>query len=181
MQAKAAAFAGLAAVLLAGYAVTLLSDPGDVVDEADEARRVGPDGESLDPREAAQRERERFAAAGRAFDRRTFEARGRLPDDADEVAPPDLVDAPGAEPTLEGARAGFDYAMRRVEKIAERRRRLSSDQWQVLYREANDAYAALSTLLDAEDPRQRAELEEAHVRLKAGLGEVKVWGDKFRP
>ena len=179
MASKLHFLAGVAAVGIAGYALTMLLSGGDVVDEAEEAY-LGADGQPVDARTQAQRQRERFAAAARGLDPRT-RGHGALPDDADDVEPPPLVGEPGTPPTPQSARAGFDYAMRRVERLVERRRRLSVEQWQVLYREANDAYAALSIVLDASEPGQLQELETAHKRLQEGLAQVRVLGHKFQP
>ena len=139
---------------------------------------MGPDGKPMDARAVRERQRQRYAAAARGLDPRQL---GQLPADADEVEPPPLLGGPAGEVTPENARAGFDYAMRRVERLADRRRRLSVEQWNVLYREANDAYAALSMVLDAQEDSERQELEDAHKRLKDGLKRVRVRGKKFQP
>jgi hypothetical protein len=180
MQSKVAILAAAAAVALAGYAALLVCSPDDVLEEASDAY-TPEDGKAVDARRVAQQDRDRFVAAARGFDPRMVAGAGRLPADADEVPPPPLLEGPGSAVTPAGARAGFDYAMRRVEKLVERRRRLSTEQWQVLYREANDAYAALSIVLDARDERELAELERAHKRLKEGLAQVRVRGKKFGP
>jgi hypothetical protein len=77
------------------------------------------------------------------------------------------------------AREGFSYAMTRVEALAESRRRVSQDEWDTLYREANDAFAALSIVIDPHDDLQVAELEMAHKRLRQGLRKVRVDGQKL--
>ncbi len=176
MASKLHFLTGLAAVGIAGYALMLLLSGSDAVEEAEEAY-LGADGKPVDARTQMQRQRERYAAAARGLDARHSD----LPEDADEVEPPPLVDAPGSEPTPQTARAGFDYSMRRVERLADRRRRLSVEQWQTLYREANDAYAALSIVLDANDAGQLQELEAAHKRLQEGLSRIRVLGHKFQP
>ena len=56
--------------------------------------------------------------------------------------------------------------------------RLDREQWEDLYRSANDAFSALSMHLDAKDPAERDELEQAYARLLEGLDRVKVRGNK---
>jgi hypothetical protein len=170
------ALAVVAALGLAGYAAWTVLDT-EVTDEAVSDVLVDADGEPLDDREIAERERRRFAAAARTFDPRNVDS--ALPSEADEVEPP--VEDGSATITPSNARIGFDYAMRRVEKLADTRKRLEPEQWQALYREANDAYAALSIVLDAEHDAERTELEEAHRRLQEGLRRVRVRGKKFGP
>lgn len=167
--------AGLGAVALAGYALFLLVRPPDAVEEI--ATAWGGEGAPIDERAEAEDERRRFAADAR----RGPIADAELPVDDFEVPPPPLVDAPGAEVTPASARVGFDYSMRRVEKIGARKRRLKPEQWEALYREANDAYAALAISLDGKDDTQMRELEDAHRRLKEGLAAVRVRGNKFGP
>jgi hypothetical protein len=69
--------------------------------------------------------------------------------------------------------------MSRVDAVVESRRRLSQDEWDALYREANDAFAALSMVIDPRDDLQLQELEAAHERLKQGLRKVRVDGQKL--
>jgi hypothetical protein len=88
---------------------------------------------------------------------------------------------PSSEISPSDARAGFDHVMRRVETLGTSRRRLTQAQWQETWRTANDAYAALSLHLDAGDPTERAELEDAHRRLTEALRNVRVRGGKFGP
>lgn len=167
--------AGLGAVALAGYALYLLVRPPDSVEEV--AAAWSDEDAPVDERIDAEDERRRLASAARG----RIEGDPDLPIDDLDVPPPPLLDAPGAEVTPVSARAGFDYSMRRVEKIAARKRRLKPEQWDALYREANDAYAALATVLDGKDDAQMRELEEAHRRLKEGLASVRVRGRKFGP
>lgn len=169
---------GAGAVLLAGYALYLLVRPPPAVEEAQRAW-ASADGEPVDARLEAQEERQRLAVVARGGLDRAGEA--ELPVDDLDVAPPSGMAVPGGEVTPESARAGFDYAMRRVEKLGSRRRRLRRAQWDAIYREANDAYAALAIALDASDEAELRELEAAHVRLKEGLRAVRVRGDKFAP
>ena len=165
--------AALGAVVLAGYALYLLMQPPGGVDEAGSA--WGAEGSPADERAEAEQERRRVAAAARG----AFAQDAQLPVDDFEVPPPPAAGTPGAEITAESARAGFDYSMRRVETIGARKRRLKPEQWEALYREANDAYAALAITLDAKDEAQLRELEDAHRRLKEALATVRVRGRKF--
>lgn len=96
-----------------------------------------------------------------------------------EASPPSIVPYGSGEIDSQTARDGFEYAMGRVDAIVQARRRLSQDEWDSLYRETNDAFAALSIVLDASDEAQRAELEDAHQRLQQRLRKVKVRGKKF--
>lgn len=166
--------AGLGAIALAGYALYLLVRPPEVVQDV-AATWTEEAAEPTDQRAEAEQERRRLAAAARGG----AASGAEVPVDELEVPPPAVFDAPGAEVTPESARLGFDYSMRRVEKIAARKRRLKPEQWQALYREANDAYAALAITLDANDEAQLRELEDAHRRLKAGLAAVRVRGRKM--
>lgn len=77
------------------------------------------------------------------------------------------------------AREGFSATMDRVEALAKSRRRLTQEEWDALYREANDAFAALSMMIDGHDDAQLVELEAAHLRLKQGLRKVRVRGQKL--
>ena len=97
-----------------------------------------------------------------------------LVDDDDISAAGSLVDLSEGE-----ARRGFDHIMKRVEALGHKRRRLSQDEWRETYRAANDAFSALSVHLDARNASERAELEDAYARLKAGLQSVRVRGQKF--
>lgn len=169
------AFGLLVTVSLVGYAVVLLvSDPeaDEVVEDAIADARVGED-----PRDEIDRNRERL--------RRTARRLAMSPEGPTE---PGLAGGPNSvstvpygsgevdEPT---ARDGFTYAMGRVDEIVESRRRLTQEEWDQLYRETNDAFAALSMVLDAHDETQAAELEAAHLRLIKGLRKVRVRGQKL--
>lgn len=166
--------AGLGAVILASYALyVLVSPPPAAIEEA--ASAWADEDAPADERAHAEEERRRLAAIARGNASRAAD----LPVDEFEVPPPPVSDTPGGAITATSARVGFDYSMRRVEKIGARKRRLKPEQWEALYREANDAYAALATTLDAKDPAQLTELEEAHRRLKEGLAAVRVRGRKF--
>lgn len=171
---------GLAAVALALYAaskVVAVNEPYDAM--ARDAYRDDDD-QAVDAREQAQQARQRFADAARGVVRASAERREADPLMAEnEVAAP--VIAFTGPVSASDAEAGFDYAMRRVERIAKTRRRLGVDQWHELYREANDAFSAYSVHLDAHDVDQLAMLEDAHRRLKKGLKRVRVRGKKFGP
>lgn len=169
------------AVGLALYAGWTLLDVGGEYDEMAEDAYLDADGNaSIDVREEAEQRRERMAAvargAARAMDGTMRPADPLLAEN--EVEPPNLD--PAGPLTASDVEAGFDYAMRRVERIARTRRKLEQDEWTELYREANDAYAAYSMHLDATEPGDLAKLEDAHKRLKAGLKRVRVRGRKFQ-
>lgn len=172
----------IASVALAMYAGWSMLDVGTEYDAMADEVYLDQDGEPLDEREQADRRRQRLAAVARGV-------RHASPDDEQsdnsdeallaesEVAPPDS-DMAGPL-TFDDAQAGFDYAMRRVERVAKRRRRIKTDQWERLYRQANDAFSAYSMQLDPNDVDQLAVLEDAHRRLKQGLKRVRVRGKKF--
>jgi hypothetical protein len=77
------------------------------------------------------------------------------------------------------AEAGFEDAMTEVETFAKSRERIHREEWDTLYRSANDAFAVLSNHLDANEPGDREQLESAHRRLQEGLRRVRVRGKKF--
>jgi hypothetical protein len=91
---------------------------------------------------------------------------------------PGRDDVTGQAPTLEEAREGFAHVMEELASVGERRRRISQEQWERHYREANDAFAALSARLRAGNEKERAELEKAHELLKERLGSLRVRGKK---
>ena len=72
-----------------------------------------------------------------------------------------------------------DDAMAEVEAFAKSRERIHREEWDTMYRRANDAFAVLSIHLDANEPGDREELESAHRRLQEGLRRVRVRGKKF--
>ncbi|MCX4241474.1 hypothetical protein [Paraliomyxa miuraensis] len=166
----------LATVVLVGYAVVLsLSNPdADEVVEDVIADAQADEGH----REELERNREilRRTARGLAM---TPGAQVEHVEQASRAEP--VPSAPYGSGQIDEAtaREGFDYAMDRVDGIIESRRRLEQDEWQQLYRETNDAFAALSMMLDATNEAQAAELETAHGRLKKGLGKVRVRGRKL--
>lgn len=167
----------VAALALVGYAgMLLLADPeaDEVVEDAIAEGRAGED-----QREAivASRERLRRTARGLAM---SPEGRPSGSDDrraSDASASAVAYGSGEVDPT--NAREGFSYAMSRVDEIVESRRRLSQDEWDAIYRETNDAFAALSMVIDPHDDLQVAELEAAHKRLRLGLRKVRVDGQKL--
>ena len=159
------------AIALAGYAVFVLLDA-----ETAELPEVELDaqGQPMDERTLAELKRDKLAEYVRQGIRP-----GALPDEEDEIEEPPASALGPIGP--DEAREGFDYIMRRVEKLGRRRRRLNQDEWRDTYRAANDAFAALSMHLDATDREDAQELEEAHRRLKQALKRVRVKGGKFAP
>jgi hypothetical protein len=174
----------VATVALVGYAgVLLLANPeaDEVVEGTIADAQVG---EGEDDREQLDRSRERLrrTARGLAMSPEGPDGEREREDREAELAsgePAPAVPYGSGEVDDRNARDGFAYAMRRVDEIGESRRRLSQDEWDALYRETNDAFAALSTVIDSRDDLQVAELEAAHKRLKQGLRKVRVSGQKL--
>lgn len=81
---------------------------------------------------------------------------------------------------VQTARDAFTNVMVEVESLAERPRAMRQRKWREVYRAANDSFSALSIHLDAKDPAQAKELEEAHKRLVTALSIVRVRGGKFK-
>lgn len=163
----------VAAIALVGYAgVMLLGSPeADEVVEDAIADAHDPEGEE----DSLVRQRERLRRAARGL---AMSPEGTDPAGVGESVPSNAYYGSGeVDPT--NARQGFSYAMSRVDDIVESRRRLSQDEWDVLYRETNDALAALSMVIDGNDDSELAELEAAHKRLKQGLRKVRVAGRKL--
>lgn len=177
----------LAAVALVGYAgIKVLADPeaDEVVEGAiADGRATGGQGDA--EQEALERSRDQLRRKARrlAFSPEGASRRGSDDDPSGRAVDPAGVGAAAyygsgeVDPT--NAREGFYYAMARVDEIAESRRRLSQEEWDQLYREANDAFAALSSVIDGNDDSQLAELEVAHKRLREGLRKVRVQGRKL--
>lgn len=173
------------AVALVGYAgVLLLANPA--ADEAVEgAIADGQRGEGEDERAQLDRSRERLRRTARGLavspEGRRGQAEGEDEGEDERASeqPASTVPYGSGEVDPHNAREGFAYAMRRVDQIVQSRRRLSQDEWDALYREANDAFAALSIVVDARDDHQVAELEAAHKRLKQGLRKVRTQGQKL--
>jgi hypothetical protein len=167
-------------IALVGYAAMLLLCTPEADEAGEEAIVAGEASE--DEREELERSRERLRRTARGL---ALSPEGRpAADDPDEEAPPlrepaSTVPYGSGEIDDQTARDGFDYAMTRVEDIVKSRRRLPQDEWDALYRETNDAFAALSMVLDAHDETQAAELEAAHERLEQGLRKVRVRGRKL--
>lgn len=167
----------VAALALVGYAgVLVLADPDadDVVDDAI-AKGQTQEGE----REAVEQSRERLRRTARGL---AMSPEGRLDgghDPADRSSEPSAVPYGSGEVDPINAREGFSYAMSRVDEIVKDRRRLSQDEWDALYRETNDAFSALSMVVDPYDDQQMAELEAAHQRLLSSLRKVRVDGRKL--
>jgi len=162
------------ASLAAGAAWLVLRDPAD-------GDGMGDDGGGIDPASevrAARREREREARRGRSFAARPD---ARIEREADEVlATSGAAEVPGPL-SADDAREGFDHVMGRIDELVAARTRLSQAEWEDMYRAANDAFAALSMHLDANDPDDAVELEEGHARLRAALQRVRVRGRKQVP
>jgi len=164
--------AGALALGLAGIATWSMgrSIPAS---EIAEAVVLGPDGDPIDPIADAARERDERRASSRNLG--SMQRRDQDAANLDEGPP---VGDPGGLVDGESASRGFDIAMKQVERTADRRTKLEREEWDELYRSANDAFAALSIHLDATDPAQLQELEEAHARLVEGLRRVRVRGNK---
>ncbi|MCY1057943.1 hypothetical protein [Nannocystis sp. SCPEA4] len=86
-------------------------------------------------------------------------------------APEELPPLPIPDDRRE-AETAFEVVMSKIEGLADKGNRLSKRGRKRLYRAANDAFAALSDHLDAQNPQDLAALEEAHVRLKVMLREI---------
>lgn len=135
---------------------------------------------------APARERPAVVAAGQPADRGAGRPRAPADVDADRdalaialrsrleralEAPEPSPPLPSPESRVE-AEVAFDTVMASVEELADKGARVSKKRRERLYRAANDAFAALSLHLDARDPRDAAELEDAHARLKLMLREI---------
>lgn len=164
----------LAALALVGYAAVLLLANPDADDVVELAIAEGQAGD--DQREELERSRERLRRTARGL---AMSPEGRRSADGGQEAPASAVPYGSGEVDAHNARAGFTYAMGRVDDVVKSRRRLSQEEWDSLYRETNDAFAAFSMMIDARDDLQMAELEAAHKRLKQGLRKVRVHGQKL--
>lgn len=170
----------VAALALVGYAGSLLLANPEADDVVEAAIADGQAGE--EQRDAIEASRERLRRTAR---RLAMSPEGRLDDGG---SPPDDRAGDGSASSVPygsgevdpiNAREGFSYAMSRVDEIVESRRRVSQAEWDALYRETNDAFAALSMVVDPRDDLQVAELEAAHKRLRQGLRKVRVDGRKL--
>lgn len=109
--------------------------------------------------------------------------------DQPEAIDRDLADAvqrvldPPPEPELKlppaaarrAAEASFEAMMQSLEALGDAGKRLPRARRDELYRNTNDAFAALSATLDAEhSPEDRQTLEDANIRMKAMLTELGV-------
>ncbi len=159
--------AGVLAVGLALVATWTLSRRGeDVMDTL-----VGPDADPVDPVDDASRERDERSAIARNL--------GNMREREQDAANRTVVDPDAATPIdRASAERGFDRIMRKVERVGSARTKLEREEWDDLYRNANDAFSALSIHLDATDPADNAALEEAHARMLEGLDRVRVRGNK---
>ena len=96
--------------------------------------------------------------------------------------PPD----PGALPTAptvarRDAEAGFDHVMETLEGLADTRERLTRARRDELYRNANDAFSAFSAALDPNSDADMQALEDANIRMKAMLSELRIQVPKRVP
>jgi hypothetical protein len=72
------------------------------------------------------------------------------------------------------AEAGFERLMESLEALADRDERLPRARRDELYRNVNDAFAAFSATLDPGNPADMQALEDANVRMKAMLSELRI-------
>lgn len=163
--------AGVLTLALVGGAAWVLVDP-DRATEMVETALPGPAATApTDDDPEAERAARRNAARNLA---------GMQRRDA-EPTPADPTDAEYGDGKIDrvSATVGFEHAMGEVESIGRAKTRLEREEWDELYRTANDAFAAYSMHLDANDPADRDELDRAHERLQRGLRRVRVRGRKF--
>lgn len=161
---------------LVGYAAILLFGNPDVDGVMEDVIADGERGEAQPEMSPETRERMRMVGRGLAM---SPDGDALGPEALASEAPISSVPYGSGEIDITSARDGFDYAMGKVGTVGDSRRRVTVEEWDELYREANDAFAALSIVLDAKNEAELAELEEAHVRLKKGLKRVRVRGRKF--
>jgi hypothetical protein len=153
-------------LVLAGLSVWMVLDSDDVAEAV-----AGPDAAPIDPHEDARRDRDERRNSARNLGNMSRR-------DDDEANPGAGAGDPGGAVGADDARAGFELAMKKVERAGDRGKKLDKDEWDDLYRTANDAFSALSMHLDAKDPADAQALEEAHERLVSGLDRVRVRGNK---
>jgi len=142
--------------------------------DEDEPAPEGEHGLATDTRDEPRLARESLLRAARAADD-LVDAATEEDAEPQKRGPGEVT---GQAPTLEEAREGFANVMEELALVAKRRRRISQKQWERHYREANDAFAALSSRLRAGDEKDRDELENAHKLLKERLGRLRVRGKK---
>jgi hypothetical protein len=145
-----------------------VTDPG-LHEHTDDLAR-NPDGEIMDEQDAEAARRRELAARARNISDRSLDPL---------VAPAGPGEWGDGRIDRASATANFDEVMGTVESFARSRERIHKEEWDALYRSANDSFAALSTQLDANDPGDRETLETAHKRLQNGLRRVRVRGKKF--
>lgn len=166
---------GVTVGLVVYAAVLLFGDPNadDVVEDAIAEGELGED-----EQKRAEQARERMRMVGRGL-AMSPDGNASMPEVVSSEAPITTVPYGSGEIDETTARDGFEYAMGKVGTVIKSRRRLSMEEWDALYRETNDAFSALSIVLDGNDEAQMAELELAHKRLKLALKRVKVRGRKL--
>ena len=153
---------------ITAFAVSLLMG-----DEEEVEVEVDAQGRPLSDRQVAERDRAemvaiaRGEAAGYGMMIRAFEGAG-----------PDFYGSGAVE--VDDARKVFSAVMDEVDRLAERPRRLRQKEWREVYRAANDSFTALSIHLDAKNREEAKELEAAHKRLRQGLANLRVRGNKFK-
>lgn len=164
MKSRTLLALGAASIALLGYTVHLLGER-----KAARPRPAAAADAAPRPADSGPRARPGADDDGGARDALAIALRSRL-----ERA----LDGPDEEPPLPipetrvEAEAAFEVVMDSVERLADSGDKISKRRRQRLYRAANDAFAALSNHLDAQRPRDLAQLEEAHIRLKHMLGEI---------
>lgn len=79
------------------------------------------------------------------------------------------------------AEASFEHLMETLEAHADRDERLPRARRDELYRNVNDAFAAFSATLDPADAADMQALEDANVRMKAMLSELRITVPKRLP
>lgn len=93
---------------------------------------------------------------------------------------PDLKLPPVA--ARRAAEESFESMMQTLESLADAGKRVPRARREQLYRNTNDAFAAFSATLDAENSAEdRQALEDANIRMKAMLGELGVRVPKRPP
>jgi hypothetical protein len=166
MRLRTAASVLLPALVVGVGAWWWIADPGthEIVDEL----AVDADGEPLDERELAARERRELQARARNLSQRS-----------DDRVSSEHVPYGDGQIDRAAAETAFEEVMTEIETFAKSRERIHREEWDALYRSANDAFAILSVHLDAAEPGDRETLEDAHRRLQNGLRRVRVRGKKF--
>ncbi|MEM6293772.1 MAG: hypothetical protein AAGA54_21030 [Myxococcota bacterium] len=161
---------GALATAAVGTILVWVFDDSEPPPALPEGKMVDEDGEVVDRRVAfeADRENRRRAAMPRRNAALMLETLAGAGPGAAEVS------------DLQTARDSFTNVITEIEVMAERPRAMKQRKWQALYRAANDSFSALSMHLDAKDPVQKKELEDAHKQLVNALAIVRVRGGKFK-